>query len=267
MNPRELSRLAGLWASGEPVPLSGGDMGQVWRIGNYVVKTHPAAPPGIFEAEKRGLEELAAAGVRTPSVFWAGRQGIVMAYLPPGPANWPALAEMLARLHGSKRPRYGTFGPTFIGRLPLQAGSDGDWRRFWVEKRLLPLLDLTSQQLGALSAPLERFVTTYPWPAEGPVLIHGDLWNGNVLMSSSGPALIDPSAWLGERAVDLAMMRLFGGFPAGFWQAYHEALPVPAEVEEALAAYQLYFLLVHVYFFGSGYLAPIQRVLEGYEAL
>ena len=267
MNPRELLELAGLSASGEPTPLAGGDMGQVWRLGDYVVKTHPAAPDQLFVAEKRGLEELAAAGARTPRVYWAGREGIVMSYLPPGPADWAGLATMLARLHGQRRSDYGASDPTFIGRLPLAQGSDDDWRRYWREKRLLPLVELTAAQLGGLAALLERFVNDYDWLAEGPVLIHGDLWNGNVLMSSRGPALIDPSAWVGERAVDLAMMRLFGGFPAGFWRAYQEALPAPADVEEAVPAYQLYFLLVHVHFFGAGYLPPIRRVLESYKAI
>ncbi len=267
MNPRDLLRRAGLAARAAPQPLSGGDMGRVWRVGDYVVKSHPSPPAGMFAAEKRGLEELAARGARTPQVYWAGAEGIVLEYLPPGPANWTGLAEMLARLHSSPSEHYGGSEPTFIGSLPLESGSDHSWPRFWREKRLLPLLTLTAPQLGPLAARVEEFINAYDWPAEGPRLIHGDLWNGNVLMSSRGPALIDPSAWNGERAVDLAMMRLFGGFAPAFWQAYQEALPMPPQVRDALEAYQLYFLLVHVHFFGSGYVPPVRRVLSRYKAL
>ncbi len=267
MNPRELLARAGLSADGPPRPLSGGDMGEVWRLGRYVVKTHPRPPAGLFAAEKRGLEALAAAGARTPAVYWAGEEGIVLEYLPPGPADWAGLAALLAGLHGRRAGGYGWRDPVFIGRLPLAAGEDGSWQRFWTEKRLLPLVELTAPRLGNLAAPLARFVQSFDWPAEGATLIHGDLWSGNVLMSSRGPALIDPSAWRGERAVDLAMMELFGGFPRAFWSAYETLAPIPREVREALEAYQLYFLLVHVHFFGAGYLPPIRRALKRYKAI
>jgi phosphatidylserine decarboxylase len=68
--------------------------------------------------------------------------------------------------------------------------------------------------------------------------------------------------WWGERAVDLAMMTLFGGFPAGFWKLYRVLYPIPPEIERALPRYQVYYLLVHVYFFGSSYLPLLLRTLE-----
>jgi protein-ribulosamine 3-kinase len=49
---------------------------------------------------------------------------------------------------------------------------------------------------------------------EPPSLLHGDLWSGNYLVDSSGaPVLIDPATYYGHRETDLAMMKLFGGFP------------------------------------------------------
>jgi len=267
LNPQQILQKSGLEASGPAVPLSGGDMGEVWRLGDYVVKTHPNPPPGLFLAEERGLRQLAAAGARTPAVYWAGPEGIVLEYLPPGSDDWTGLAEMLAGLHARRQREYGGQEPLFIGRLPLAGGSGRDWRRFWLEKRLLPLIELTATRLGDLTAPLARFAEGFDWPAEGPVPIHGDLWSGNVLMSRRGAALIDPSAWVGERALDLAMMELFGGFPTEFWSVYRSLLPVPAEVAQATAAYQLYYLLVHVYFFGGGYVGSVGRVLERYRAL
>ncbi len=264
MRPESLLHLAGLSAAGPPQPLSGGDMGQVWRLGEYVVKTHPSPPPGLFPAEGRGLMLLAAAGARTPAVYWAGEEGIVLSYLPPGTENWEELATMLAHLHGKQSAAYGSSHPVFLGRFPLPPGRSKSWRSYWVEYRLEPLLAATRKAQADLAGHLERFIHTFEWPAEGPALIHGDLWSGNVLMTASGPALIDPSAWCGERALDLAMMRLFGGFPPAFWSAYEELRPVSAEVQEALPAYQLYFLLVHLHFFGAGYLSGIRRTLNHY---
>jgi fructosamine-3-kinase len=58
------------------------------------------------------------------------------------------------------------------------------------------------------------------------------------------------------------MMRLFGGFPKVFWQAYQALYPIPEEVEEALPQYQVYYLLAHVHFFGKGYLGSLWKAIS-----
>lgn len=242
-------------------PLGGGDVARVYRAGPYVLKLHLNPPEGFFPAEAQGLTRLAQKGVRVPRVVYVDEGGLVLEYLPPGPPDWEGLARMLARLHREKEAQYGG-GRVFLGPFPLPEGYGGDWGRFFYEKRILPLLEATRAQLGGLALEVERA----PWdrlPAEGPVLIHGDLWQGNVYFAQEGPALLDPSAWVGERGVDLAMMRLFGGFPAAFWRAYEALFPLPEEVRRALPCYQIYFLLVHVLLFGEGYLPALRRALEG----
>lgn len=260
MDPSAILKTAGLSAP-EPVPLSGGDVSRVYRAGPFVVKTHEDPPPGLFWAEAEGLKALAEAGVRVPRVHWVGEGGIVLEYLPPGPDDWKGLARMLARLHRTRGTRYGGPRPGYLGTFPLPAGEGEDWSRFFTEKRLLPLIQATWTQLGTLGPELESLLPRLRLPTEGPTLIHGDLWSGNVHMSEAGPALLDPSVWVGERGVDLAMMRLFGGFPELFWQEYGALYPVPPEVRDALPCYQLYYLLVHVLFFGSGYLGSVRRAL------
>ena len=49
---------------------------------------------------------------------------------------------------------------------------------------------------------------------EKPSLLHGDLWDGNVLADKDGKAtLIDSAAYVDHAEADLAMTELFGGFP------------------------------------------------------
>ncbi len=99
--------------------------------------------------------------------------------------------------------------------------------------------------------------------ADGPSLLHGDLWGGNVhVMADGAAALIDPSTYYGHREVDLAMAGLFGGFPHEFFDAYEEAWPLePGYDNERRDLYQLYYLLVHVNLFGAGYTGGVRRVL------
>lgn len=77
--------------------------------------------------------------------------------------------------------------------------------------------------------------------------------------------LIDPAAYAGHRELDLAMMRLFGGFSARTFAAYHEAWPLAEGWQRRVHLYQLYPLLVHVVLFGGGYLASLDAALRELE--
>jgi fructosamine-3-kinase len=78
------------------------------------------------------------------------------------------------------------------------------------------------------------------------------------------PVLIDPAAYAGHREIDLAMMRLFGGFGARVFDAYAESFPLSPGHEERVALYQLYPLLVHLCSFGAGYLGQVKSCLSRY---
>ncbi|MEO8213886.1 MAG: fructosamine kinase family protein [Myxococcales bacterium] len=72
---------------------------------------------------------------------------------------------------------------------------------------------------------------------------------------------MDPAAYGGHREVDLAMMRLFGGFSGSVFQAYEEVLPLAPGHRERVRLYQLYPLLVHVNLFGGAYLGSLESAL------
>jgi fructosamine-3-kinase len=58
------------------------------------------------------------------------------------------------------------------------------------------------------------------------------------------------------------MAVLFGGFPVSFFDAYSAEWPLQAGAESRRPIYQLYYLLVHVNLFGSGYVAQALRLLD-----
>ncbi len=237
-------------------------MTRIERVGDQIVKTVERPPPGLFAAEARGLARLRQAGARVPRVDRAGPTEIVMEWVGEGPEDWEGLASQIARLHLDRRGSYGSAEPLFIGRFPLPAG-EGDWLEVYRELRVRPLLRACRGTLGTLARRGERVGGERERPRAGPALVHGDLWHGNVLFGADGPALIDPSTQRAERGLDLAMMELFGGFPAAFWRAYEALWPIPGEVRAALPAYRLYYLLVHVHFFGRSYLPGVAEIVAG----
>jgi fructosamine-3-kinase len=93
--------------------------------------------------------------------------------------------------------------------------------------------------------------------------MHGDLWRGNVISGPIGePAIIDPAAHYGWAEAELAMTKLFGGFPEAFYRAYNESNPFQTGWEERIPIYNLYHLLNHLNLFGAGYLGEVFSILH-----
>ena len=65
--------------------------------------------------------------------------------------------------------------------------------------------------------------------------------------------------------MDLAMMKLFGGFSQRTFQAYHGAYPLTPGWEERVELNQLYPLLVHVNLFGGQYAQSVERIAKSYS--
>jgi fructosamine-3-kinase len=269
-------------------PVAGGCINHGMRVeladGPVFVKYNAEAPPGMFAAEARGLDALRAAadGLAVPrALAWAEAEGgtpawLALEWLQPS-ARAPDFAERLGRgLAGLHRAGgadgWGWMEDNYIGALPQGNAPATSWAEFWRARRLEPQLALARDagRLPGKSADWERLMDRLPEllaPAEadGPSLLHGDLWGGNVLAAPDGPALIDPAVYRGHREADLAMTELFGGFGGGFHAAYREAWALQPGYPTRRAVYQLWYLLVHVNLFGGGYVAQTAGVLR--EAL
>jgi protein-ribulosamine 3-kinase len=236
-------------------------------------------PGGMLSAEAAGLRSLAAAGaVRVPQVLASGECGryrwLLLEWLETGlptVQSWTMLGTALAVLHRQRERRFGADADNFIGPIPQYNEWTASWPRFWRHQRLEPqlaaarsagLLDETDgRRFESLFARLDDLLAL--GDEDGPSLLHGDLWIGNVHFTPGGiPALVDPSVYYGHREVDLAMAALFGGFRQPFHQAYGESWPLARGYEPVRrSVYQLYYLLVHVNLFGGGYVARTRAAL------
>ena len=65
--------------------------------------------------------------------------------------------------------------------------------------------------------------------------------------------IFDPAVSVSDAEAELAMMKLFGSPPTGFWPTYREVIPLAAGYERRRAVYQLVHLLNHTRLFGGGY--------------
>lgn len=261
-------------------PLGGGDISQVERVvttgGAFVVKRHVTAPPGFFHAEAAGLTALRRSGtsLRVPEVLAVGDDTaplIVLEDLGRGRSHEhvdEVVGRGLAELHRHHADRFGFDRETFCGLTPQPNAWTDRWVAFYGEQRLRPQVarathtgQLSSGDAGLLDALIAKLDTLIDEPVDGPSLIHGDLWSGNLHIAADGrPALIDPSVAFAHREAEFGMMTLFGGFGARVYDAYEDAFPLEPGWRERNPLYQLYHLLNHFNLFGGAYRGQVMAV-------
>jgi fructosamine-3-kinase len=279
-------RLPPLHAAGLPVrrltPVSGGCIHAAWCLelasgAQLFAKLNSRSALAMLQAEADGLRALAAvvadsreAMPSLPEPLAVGEFDhqalLVLSWLElsgrSGPGGWCDLGAALARLHQQSRSQnagrgFGFPRDNFIGATPQFNGWRADWGRFFSERRLAPQLALLGHrgvEPEGHSGLLERVVEQLAGHQPEPVLVHGDLWSGNAgLLVQGGGALFDPAVYWADREVDLAMARLFGGFPPAFFDGYDSTWPLPAGSARRVDLYNLYHLLNHANLFDGGW--------------
>lgn len=256
-----------------PRTLSGGDIAEVrlveTRQGLVVAKRDD---PGRLAGEAEGLRALAAQAspLVIPEVIGLVGPWLFLEALEPGPPQPVRLGEGLRALHAHDWPEHGWVRDNACGRTPQPNTRCRDGREFQRRQRLLPLTELATRR-GLLSeGECVRLVAVADgletWLSDAPAsLVHGDLWSGNLLYSSRGPALIDPAVYCHYPEVDLAMLTLFGAPGDDFFDAYWNG-SAPHDWPRREALFQLYPLLNHLVLFGAAYRGRLLSALTLLEA-
>jgi len=261
--------------------VSGGCINQTEKIttseGVFFLKWNDAFKyPGMFEAEAKGLKLLKNTGeIFIPEVIssslvdkysfllleFVDQAGKIKNF-------WEDFGISLARLHKHSSDYFGLDHDNYIGSLPQSNQKHSDWISFFIEERLEKQIRL-ARDAGKISvnsvSRFEHLFKVLPeiFPEESLALLHGDLWNGNFMISPQGKACIfDPAVYFGHREMDLAMSKLFGGFSPVFYEAYQQQYPLEKGWQNRLDICNLYPLMVHVNLFGESYINSVESILH-----
>ncbi len=263
--------------------VSGGDISSAYKVDTekraYFLKVNNAPfALDMFRAEQKGLEAIEKTRtIAVPHVHLVdsieGQSFLLMDLVEskrPDTYDYQRLGTQLAQLHQCSQTDFGFLSDNFIGSLPQQNNPHSDWATFYWFERILPQLQmaLKTRLIQPDIIPEEQkaiILFQNIFDDVKPSLLHGDLWGGNYLIATDGtPYLIDPAVYYGHSMVDIAMSHLFGGFGTDFYNTYHEIIPKSTHYDAQIELYQLYYLLVHLNLFGSGYYSSVASILKRY---
>jgi fructosamine-3-kinase len=246
--------------------LSGGDLSEVLLVRRPDGST-AVARGGLVSVEAAMLRVIAEAGVPAPTVEGEYEGVLLLEHIQHDglltPRAWANIGAQLRRLHARSDEHYGWPVDFAIGPVEISNRQTADWRRFWIEERLLhaaATLDRPwRERLMKLLPRIEAVLPVAPRPA----LLHGDLWTGNILVKEGQlAALIDPCCYYGDVEVDLAMLTLFDDPPPDFQEAYG---PLDAAWQARRPVYQLFPALLHMRLFGTSYAGLVDRLMASLE--
>ena len=265
---------------GQQQVMSGGSINAAFLLtGNdgqqYFVKTNRTGQKAMFEAEARGLQEIASSNtLKVPQLVCFGENQvqsyIVLEYLDmAGQADQRLLGEQLAAMHQNTAEQFGweinnTIGATFQSNDWMD-----NWLSFWSEQRLGFQLQLAAQNGygGELQSLGEKLLVEMPKLFTGreikASMLHGDLWGGNVAgLKDRTPVIFDPAFYYGDREADLAMTYVFGGFGPDFYASYQNAFPLDDGFAVRKTFYNIYHIINHLNLFAGGYHGQAVHMLE-----
>lgn len=258
-------------------PVHGGSINAVYCLQTnstkYLLKLNNRYRfPDMFKREAEGLSTISKTGtISTPKLILRGDSNeesfLLLEWIDtrrPTRMASTLLGEQLAQMHRSTAEGFGFQTDNYIGSLPQSNIRHNKWSDFFINERLMPMVQMATDKRYLNAADLHNFEQLYKnlpglFDEEPPSLIHGDLWGGNYLIGTDEkPYLIDPAVSYGHREFDMAMTMLFGGFSQEFYTAYYEAFPLAKGWRERTDLWNLYPLLVHLNLFGIGYLGQVR---------
>ena len=265
---------------GHQQSLSGGSINSAYLLASddgqqYFVKTNQTGQKAMFEAEARGLQEIASGKtIKVPKSVCFGEDPvqsyIVLDYLDmSGRADQRVLGEQLAAMHQITADQFGWEIDNTIGATHQPNDWTDNWLDFWSEQRLGFQLRLAEKNGygGELQTLGEKLLLEMPKLFSGRAIkasmLHGDLWGGNVAGLQDGtPVIFDPALYYGDREADIAMTYVFGGFSPDFYASYQNAFPLDDGFAVRKTFYNIYHIINHLNLFGGGYHGQAIHMME-----
>ena len=179
------------------------------------------------------------------------------------------LAKEILKLHSINNKNYGFEFDSQIGGLKQDNSYSSNWVKFFSEQRLNMIFELintnssmpsdTNKLVEKLLRDLENRIPKDPKSC----LLHGDLWEGNILFYNNNFAgFIDPGIYFGHNELELAYLTWFKYVDDTFLKIYSNTINIHKSYFDYEPIYQLYFSLLNVYLWDKKYIHDVNRLLN-----
>lgn len=263
------------------LPVAGGDVNSAYQVETakrpYFLLVQPGRQADFYEGEIAGLRALAAADVEAPRVISNGQIDgdayLLLNFLKQGHRGDQAqLGQLIAKMHRYYSPnhKFGFSKPYQGASMTFENKWTDTWSELFVDQRMDQLRDALVDQHLWSEKDLKKYsqvrsiiVDSLAQHHSDPSLLHGDFWGGNHMFLEDGtPALIDPSAFYGDREFDIGCSLVFGAYDQRFYSAYQKAYPLEDGYQLRLNFYSLYLLMIHLEKFGGMYASGVNNTME-----
>ena len=181
------------------------------------------------------------------------------------------LLEAIISLHSNNSINYGFDFDTQIGGLRQINSYSKNWAEFYRDKRLYYIFDLINKKqpmnsdintkINLLLKKIDNFIPNKPKPS----LLHGDLWEGNILFKNKKfTGFIDPGSFYGHNELEVSYLRWFDPrfIDKNFLNRYNDYISIDKYYLEYEPIYQLYYSLLNVYLWDRSFVKNVRNLLE-----
>ena len=181
------------------------------------------------------------------------------------------LLDAIISLHSKKNDNFGFNFDTQIGGLQQSNSNSKNWVEFYREKRLRYIFDLINKnkpmdkaintKIELLLKKMDNFIPNKPKPS----LLHGDLWEGNILFKNKKfSGFIDPGSFYGHNELEVSYLRWFNPkfIDRNFLDKYNDHISIDKYYVNYEPIYQLYYSLLNVYLWDRSYIENVRGLLE-----
>ncbi len=210
-----------------------------------------------------------------PKVCAKDNNFLIMSYIDnnrslPNETNNDFLNAIIS-MHSLTSNNYGFGFDTQIGGLRQSNNEGANWVDFYREKRLgyifnlinsyKPMENIINEKIEFLLKNLENYIPNNPKIS----LLHGDLWEGNILfLNKNFSGFIDPGSFYGHNEMEVAYLRWFNPkfIDKNFLDKYNEKFNIDNEYLKYENIYQLYYSLLNVYLWDRSYVNDVYDLLH-----
>jgi len=181
------------------------------------------------------------------------------------------LLGAIISLHSKRSNNYGFNFDTQIGGLKQSNSNSKNWVEFYRDKRLHYIFDLINKnqpmdktintKIELLLKKIDNFIPNKPKPS----LLHGDLWEGNILFKNKKfSGFIDPGSFYGHNELEVSYLRWFNPkfIDRNFLDKYNDHISIDKYYINYEPIYQLYYSLLNVHLWDRGYIENVSDLLD-----